>query len=458
MSAIGKGATAFSRRLVVRIYLSSLALVLVASFALDTVRRHVIEPSQQRGTLQLARLVGSLAAEAWGSDEALHREVSRLRSVLDADVTVFLPDGAVRATNRAASAAPLPPEKVRELLSRDEVELLPPRTAAVPIDVDGVPRGYLLITPRAIEVGFEVSLLTIGIMVALVGAFSFVMARLIATPLAKLTEVARRFGTGDLGARAHLRRKDELGELGRAFDDMAERIAHLVRAQKELLANVSHELRTPLSRLRVALDLAIERGDERRMELLTRNVQDNLAELEKLLTGVLTAARLDLAADRATGTPLPFTKRTVLVEEILNAARERFATAHPDRPLRFEAEPGLPEVEADPVMLRRALDNVLDNADRYSDRGIPVSLRACRAGASVMIDVVDQGVGISPEDLPHVFEPFFRADRSRSRAKGGVGLGLVLAQRIVEAHGGSISVESEVDRGTVMRIILPATA
>jgi len=450
--------TARPRRIVVRIYVAWLVVVLGVSATLDLVRRDILEPSQQRGTLQLARLVAAMAAESWTQGEGLEHQAQRLRTVLDADVTVFAMDGTVRAANVTPPMPPLPEHQSRAMMQGEAVVLVAPRTTAAPINVQGARVGYVVLSPRAPQVALTQWLAVWALVCLIVGAAALLLARSMARPLAHLTRVARSFGEGNLGARAQLTTEDEFGELGRAFDEMAERTAHLVRAQKELLANVSHELRTPLSRLRVALDLAIERGDERRMELLTGNVQDDLRELEEILSDVLATARLDLSADRATATPLPLKPVQCDVRALLDDARTRFARDNPDRTLILEADGVMPPIHADPVMFRRALGNLLENAARYSDAPGTITLRAAVHAGHLRIDVVDQGIGISAADLASLFQPFFRADRSRSRARGGVGLGLVLARRIVEAHGGTITVESVLERGTTFTIHVPAGA
>jgi signal transduction histidine kinase len=148
----------------------------------------------------------------------------------------------------------------------------------------------------------------------------------------------------------------------------------------------------------------------------------------------------------------------VEAREIVERAAERFRAAAPDRPLEVEAAPDLPGLDADPALLRRALDNLLDNARKYADGPAPVRLLARRVDGGLEVEVRDQGVGIDPADLPRIFTPFFRSDRSRARGTGGVGLGLALARRIVEAHGGSISVESAPGRGTAVRLRIPGAA
>jgi signal transduction histidine kinase len=121
-----------------------------------------------------------------------------------------------------------------------------------------------------------------------------------------------------------------------------------------------------------------------------------------------------------------------------------------------DLDPDLPSVEGDAVLLRRAVDNLLDNAQKYSPPDSPICLRARRRGAGIAVSVIDSGVGIPAEDMSRLFTPFFRGDKSRTRATGGVGLGLSLARRIVEAHGGTLSAESTPTVGTTMTVELPA--
>jgi two-component system OmpR family sensor kinase len=236
---------------------------------------------------------------------------------------------------------------------------------------------------------------------------------------------------------------------------MAERIQQLILAEKELLANVSHELRTPLARIRVALDIAGEADAETgRMSMTEIGV--DIAELESIIDDIVTSTRLEIARGGAPMAGFALHMEEIGPEAICDRAQERFRARHVVRPLRVEVEEKLPVVRADPVLLRRVVDNLLENAHKYSpDPATEVSLRLRRAPGGVVFEIGDGGIGIAPEDVPHVFAPFFRAERSRARGGGGVGLGLTLAKRIVDAHGGSIEVESAVGAGTTMRVFLP---
>jgi signal transduction histidine kinase len=287
----------------------------------------------------------------------------------------------------------------------------------------------------------------VGLVVIVAGAF--LTARWIVRPLESIARAASKVGAGDLTARTSIVRGDELGTVARTFDDMAVRVEDMVRAERELLANVSHELRTPLARVRVALDLAAEGHAD-----ALADVALDVAELEGIVDDVLLAYRFDASRGRQ-GLPVGTLLQT-RADDVCREAQRRFAARHPERPLALELAPDLPDVLADAPLLRRTIDNLLDNAHKYTpDRAAPIRLVTAMRNERIEIAVIDRGMGISPEDLPHVFEPFFRADRSRTRGAGGVGLGLALAQRIVQAHEGSIDAESELGRGTTVRIALP---
>jgi signal transduction histidine kinase len=285
---------------------------------------------------------------------------------------------------------------------------------------------------------------------AVLALLSIPLARSITAPLERLAKQSQALGAGDMSARSGLHGGDEIGDLARAFDDMAERVVNLRRSEKELLANISHELRTPLARIRMALDLVRE-GDTARAAGYVADIEEDLEELERLLDDVMTAARLDLSRG-ATGDALPpLRRKLVSARELLEAARVRFEKRLPERQLRVELAHGTPDIDADPNLLRRVVDNLLDNAAKFSDPSSHIELRA-----SLLIEVLDHGIGIAPGDLERIFEPFFRADRSRTRSTGGVGLGLALSRRIVEGHGGTITAHSELERGSRFRVLVPA--
>ena len=292
-----------------------------------------------------------------------------------------------------------------------------------------------------------------GLVLAALGISSALLARSISRPLGTLSAAATRLGAGDLDARATLDRDDELGEVGRAFDGMADRVVTLLRSEKALLAGVSHELRTPLARIRVALEIADE-GDVASARASLADITDDLGELERLVDELLTAARLELGQS-APGAPT-LRPTTVEAAALVATASERFLAIHPEHRLDAAVADSAGRVEADPGLIARVLNNLLDNAAKYS----PPSAGWVRLGVEgnrreVTFTVEDHGAGIAPEDLPHVFTPFFRADPSRSRRTGGFGLGLSLARSIAEAHGGRLELASEPGCGTRAVLVLP---
>ena len=301
------------------------------------------------------------------------------------------------------------------------------------------------------------AVLPIALVLGLVGISAVLTTVWLGRPLAKLSQAARDLGAGKLTARADLRRNDELGDVAVAFDEMAERIGHLVRAQRELLANVSHELRTPLARIRVALDLAAE-GDAEQAAASLGEIASDLAELERLVGDVLTTARLELSSDVAAPPQPPIRCERIEARELLDEAATRFRATHPAHQLVIDAGGLDARLDADRMLLRRVLDNLLDNAAKHSESSTPVTLAARVDEQKLWIEVRDQGRGIAPDDLRNLFTPFFRADRSRARQTGGLGLGLLLARRIVEAHRGSLEIESAPQRGTVARVRVPLAA
>ncbi|MDI3284491.1 HAMP domain-containing sensor histidine kinase [Polyangium sp. 15x6] len=395
--------------------------------------------------------------------EMITREIDRpreLQGVLDlmqrelhASVTVVDPDGAVFATNApgAPRCMPLRPWKLLE--DRPPPPPCHVKPVRFPDGREGRieqfaphrPPGPPITGPRLITM-----------VLVVVGISSWLLARTLTRPLRRLSSAARAFGGGDLKARAALPNRDELGDVSRAFDEMAERVTELLRAERELLANVSHELRTPLSRIRMALALVSEaEGDVAVAREMLGEIAGDLDELERLISDVLTAARLDLEdVESHAGIP-PLRRERVDVHELLTHAASRFRAAHPERTLRVDVPANLPSVDADPVLLRRVFDNLLENAHKYTDKASEAVELVARAGEDITVEVIDKGIGIAAEDLSRVFRPFFRADKSRTRATGGLGLGLPLAKRIVDAHGGKIELVSAPNEGTRARVRLP---
>jgi signal transduction histidine kinase len=335
----------------------------------------------------------------------------------------------------------------------------PVHTMFSPIDLGAAGRGTLVArgVRQPVTIVGPLMMFVCGLFILVIGAL--ITARWIVRPIEQLSRTARALGAGNLAARSRLSRADEIGELGRRVDEMAERITQLIVSEKELLANVAHELRTPLARIGVALDLASE-GDATAARSSLAEIAIDITELGGIVDDILIAMRFELDDAGRTNAAMPLRREVVAPRALADAAIERMHARHPQRPLTVQIADALPGLDADPRLLRRVVDNLLDNAHKYTpdpDRAIDLVVGPGAAG-TVCFEVKDRGIGISAEDLPNVFSAFFRGDRSRSRETGGVGLGLTLAKRIVEAHGGTIAVDSEVGAGTTVRVVVPPAA
>jgi signal transduction histidine kinase len=438
-------------RLFWRVYLNGLLLLVLAAVATTTVGAFIGRGQMWRSPDQLVAYAAERVADTRLDPARLAASLARAREVFGVEMTVYRDDGTLVATSASAPPPPLDGRRAASLASATRIE---GRRFAAP--VPGEPRAYLLLEAPFHAAGLARGALFLAAVLLAAVLGSIPLARAIASPLEKLTRAARALGEGDLTVRAGVRAPGEVGELARAFDEMAERIEKLVKEERELLANVSHELRTPLARIRVALDLAAE-GDLPAARRYLSEIGTDLWELELLVKDVLTAAWLDTQGRRA-GNELALRRERVEPGELLAHAAERFRAAHPDRSLDLRVDGGLPPLEGHAVLLRRLLENLLDNARKYSEPAEPVVLSARAEGQDLLVEVRDRGIGIDAADLPRLFTPFFRTDRSRARGTGGVGLGLTLAKRIVEAHGGSIAVESAPGQGTTIRFRVPGAA
>jgi two-component system, OmpR family, sensor kinase len=444
-------------RLLLRVYLYGVLMLALASGATFLVSRYVMSPAVEVPARPSTAWIAWHLLENVQDPARVAEELADLKRRVRVEMTLFSADGRVLASNARAVHSPLSLAQLAELKRRGST--FGTGTGAVALrDADGNVLRYARVDFPVPEVPLSSGVAQLVVALLVLALLSIPLARSITAPLERLGAQARAFGAGDQTARSGLRSRDEIGDLARAFDDMADRVIDLWKAEKELLANVSHELRTPLQRIRMALEMVREGHAESAAGYLS-DIEEDLGELEHLLDDVMTAARLALS--RGThGDPRPPLRRTRLAAgELLEAARARFEVRKSARTLRLELAPDAPAIEADPGLLRRVLDNLLENAAKFSDPDTEIELRAGRGpDGSLVIEVLDRGIGIGAAEQERIFEPFYRTDRSRARATGGVGLGLALARRIVEAHDGTITVHSVPEQGSMFRVTVPAPA
>ncbi|MFD4969016.1 sensor histidine kinase [Streptomyces sp. NPDC058424] len=285
-------------------------------------------------------------------------------------------------------------------------------------------------------------------LVALLGAL--LLSRAVLRPVRALTSAVRGLGEGELERRVPVSGRDEIAELGRAFNRMAHSLQAAEERQRRLTGDIAHELRTPLANLRGYLEALRDGVVDPTPELL-----DSLHEEAMLQQRIVDDLR-DLALAEAGA--LTYHRATVDLGDLLEACR----TAHRAQAdtagvtLRVDTE-GPVHVDADADRLRQVLGNLVGNALRATEQRGTVTLAAVRRGAFAVVEVRDTGKGISADDLPHLFDRFWRADPSRGRATGGSGLGLSIARQIVTDHGGTIAVRSTVGAGTTFTVTLMAT-
>jgi len=324
---------------------------------------------------------------------------------------------------------------------------------------DGTLRATLYLIPRLTDpesrpAPFIVSVNRWLLLAALAsGAFAVLLtvalSRRILGPVEALTRAVRRMERGDLSQRVPVRSSDEIGELARAFNGMAASLEENEASRRRLLGDVAHELRTPLTNLRCQIE-AVEDGLAAADAATMRSLHE-----ETLLMGRLVEDIQDLALAEAGR--LPLHREPVPVRTALDSAAAAFATQAAERTVSIHVNGDDRGVaDADPARLQQVIRNLLANAIAHTPPGGSVSLAAAADEGRIVVSVRDNGTGILPEHLPHVFDRFYRADASRSRSAGGSGLGLAIVKQLVEAHGGEVAVASTPGQGTEFRVTLPA--
>jgi two-component system sensor histidine kinase CpxA len=286
------------------------------------------------------------------------------------------------------------------------------------------------------------------------GAVSYALASAIARPVRKLRDATVTLADGDLQVRVAdsvSKRRDELGMLGRDFDSMATKLQRAAEQQVELSRNISHELRSPLARMRVAVELARSKaGDLSEFERL----DDEAERLDSLIGQILSYNKLDADPNRG---PAPIDLADVIGEVAENVNFE--CESDGANGIRVVTDIGAgAEISAYHDVLVSAVENIARNAVRHSPPQGVVQIALHDQDASVSIEIIDDGSGVSPDDLPQLFDPFFRTRESaEADGNGGTGLGLAIARRAIELHGGAIEARNHQGGGLSVLITLPKT-
>jgi signal transduction histidine kinase len=284
-------------------------------------------------------------------------------------------------------------------------------------------------------------------------AVALVMVRFLArgmtSPLREMAEATERMARGDYTLRVADSARDEIGALARAFNRMAAELAQTDRLRRDLVANVSHELRTPITALRARLENLVD-GVEEPDPVLLETMLVQTERLGRLVTQLLDLSRLEAGT-------VPLDRQAFALGPVLEHAARESQLHSPHVEVSVSVEDGA-TADGDPERVHQVVANLIENAVRHSPVGGRIELRARRDGSGVSIEVLDEGPGIPEADASLVFERFYRADSARAAADGGAGLGLAIAQWIVDLHGGDIHPERREPHGCRMVVTLPGAA
>jgi len=254
-------------------------------------------------------------------------------------------------------------------------------------------------------------------------------------PVKVLREGVRQLSEGNIDHEMSIKRIDELGQLVDSFNTMTRRIRGMIRSREQLLLDVSHELRSPLTRIKVAMEF-LEEDDTK------KTIRDDIDEVERMIAELLETERLN---SRYGGLKLAETNMPQLIRDVCAG----FAKQKPG--IKIIAAPDDIVLNVDRQRITVLLRNIIENAMRYSDpNGYPVEISLRQKSDESIIEIQDFGSGIPEQDLPYIFEPFYRVDKSRSKETGGYGLGMSLSKKIMEAHGGTIEITSRLKVGTTV--------
>ncbi|MDR7542983.1 MAG: ATP-binding protein [Armatimonadota bacterium] len=299
--------------------------------------------------------------------------------------------------------------------------------------------------------GLSSALLISGLAALLAaGVLSLYVSRRIVRPVQALAAATRRIAEGHYGERVPSHGRDEIGALADSFNAMAEALEQTETRRRALVADVAHELRTPLSGIKGYMEALTDGVLPADPEVFNRIATD-VDRLQRLTADLEELSRLDAGI-------VVLTRRRMAPAALIRTVIERLQPQAEGKGLTIDVDvaASLPDVEVDADRIQQVLINVIGNAIQYTPAPGHIAVSARATGNVVQVDVTDTGIGIAPEHLPHVFERFFRVERSRTRAGGGSGLGLTIARYLVEAHGGRIWASSPgPGRGSTFSFTLP---
>ena len=282
-------------------------------------------------------------------------------------------------------------------------------------------------------------------------ALSYVFTNHISKPLEELRESAMEVGSGKFDKRVSVKGGNEISELGRAFNYMTDRLENIDKQRSEFVSNASHELKTPMTSMKILIEsLLYQDGvSEEVYKDFLGDINGEIDRLTLLINDLLLMTKIEAERDNV---KMQVTSLTDLVAKTVSFLKP--IAAKKDIVLQLHM-PDEAFIDCEPVRLRQAVNNLVDNAVKYTQKGGKVDVTVSTEGGYAVVTVEDTGEGMASEELSHIFERFYRVDKARSRETGGTGLGLHIVQRIALLHKGRIEVESEKGVGSVFRLIVP---
>lgn len=299
----------------------------------------------------------------------------------------------------------------------------------------------------------EALLLALVVAVGLAVIVSGWLSWRIVSPLQAMMRASQRIAQGHYDERVEIQGEDELAELAQRFNSMAEQLEQVEARRRQLIGDVSHELRTPLTAIKGYMEGLMDGVFPPTPETFQQIYQE-ADRLSRLVEDLQELSRVEARA-------IPLHFRAVAIGDVIRTVKKRLGAQAEARGLTLTVNipKDLPPVRGDEDRLIQVLSNLVDNAIQYTPKGGQILIEAKRSGEEVHVSVQDTGIGISAEHLPRIFDRFYRAERSRARARGGSGVGLTIAKHLVEAHGGRIWAESEGEgKGSRFTIALPLLA
>jgi len=432
-----------TRLVIAFVSVALLAALLATVYSSMNMDAHVAVAAQTR-LKRSATHFGDVAAVVYGQNQGWTTDaVMELHhlSQMD-DLAVWLVDGAGRTILRSSPSAPV------ESGATATAPVMSGGRAIARVTVSQA-NGRLL-TAEEVQLRQQLNRthLIAGVTSAAIAyAVGVYLALTLSRPLRRIRTGAEAMGAGDLDVRVKVTGDDEIRSVARALNGLAETLQREEELRKESVADLAHELRTPVMGLLARVEAAQDGVFEDEAANLAA-MHDEALRLTRLLDDLSALADAERPGLLLSAEPLDL---SAVASGAAEALRQGFA----DKGIAFTTDLHATVVAGDQKRLEQVVVNLLTNALRYTDAGGRVSLSLRRVGGDAVLEVADSGIGIPAEDIPHVFTRFWRGEKSRSRATGGAGIGLSIVQALVRAHGGRITVESTVGRGSVFRVVIP---